>query len=121
MNSVVNVLVVDDDEPVRSSCAEMLRSSGYSVIEAEDGEVALGVLQAMDVGMVLLDLKMPRMDGVSLLERLDDPPPIVLLSAFSLDDEAQARVGAKVRTQLRKPVGAYRLLQVVLETLGFAG
>ncbi len=90
-------------------------------MEAEDGEAALGVLRDVDVGMVLLDLKMPRMDGVALLERLDDPPPVVVVSAFSLDDEAHARVGAKVRTQLRKPVGPYRLLQVVLGTLGIAG
>jgi CheY-like chemotaxis protein len=121
MHSPVNVLVVDDDEPVRSSFAEILRSSGFSVMEAEDGEAALDVLRDVDVGMVLLDLKMPRMDGVALLDRLDHPPPIVVLSAFALDAQEQARVGGKVRAQLRKPVGPYRLLQVVLGTLRFAG
>ncbi len=113
----VDVLVVDDDAAIRSSCADMLRESGHSVAVAEDGEVALRLLGELEVGMVLLDLRMPRMDGVALLEAVDTCPPVVLHSAFSLDKQTQIRIGSKVRAHLQKPVSPYYLLQVVSETL----
>jgi len=109
----VDVLVVDDDEDVRSSMAEILRVSGFTVEVAEDGDVALELLDALDVGMVLLDIRMPRRDGFSVLDALDHPPPIMLMSAFAFDSNMRARVGSKVIGHLQKPVAAHKLLPVV--------
>jgi CheY-like chemotaxis protein len=108
-----DVLVVDDDDAVRSSLADILRVSGFSVEVAEDGDVALTLLDELDVGVVLLDLRMPRRDGFSVLDALDDPPPIVLISAFALDSDVRERVGAKVTAFLQKPVLPHRLLPIV--------
>ncbi len=47
---LADIMVVDDEEPVRSSVAEILRSAGYSVVEAEDGQVALDLLESGSVG-----------------------------------------------------------------------
>lgn len=114
----VDVLVVDDDSGVRSTCAAILRGAGYVVAEAEDGLEALHLLHDLEVGMVLLDIRMPRMDGIALLEALDQHPPVVICSAFSLDETARRRVGAKVTSELQKPVEPSRLLSVVAATLG---
>lgn len=110
---VVDVLVVDDDDAVRASVTEILRASGFSVEVAEDGDVALDLLDRLDVGVMLLDLRMPGRDGISVIDALDDPPPIVLISAFRLDSDVRNRVGAKVATFLQKPVSPHRLLPIV--------
>jgi CheY-like chemotaxis protein len=109
----VDVLVVDDDDAVRSSLAEILSVSGFSVEVAEDGDVALDLIAELEVRMILLDLRMPRRDGFSVLDALDDPPPVVLISAYSLDPDVRRRVGAKVVRHLQKPVSPHKLLPVV--------
>lgn len=114
----VDVLVVDDDAGLRSTWTEILRGSGYTVAVAEDGEVALRLLDERSVGMVLLDLRMPRRDGLSVLEALTAPQMVVLVSAYALDEATRARVDAKVVTYLEKPVPPERLLDTVVTTLG---
>jgi DNA-binding NtrC family response regulator len=113
----VDVLVVDDDEAIRSTWAEILRASGYSVEVVDDGDVALDFLERRDAGLVLLDLRMPRLDGLSVLEALTTPQLVVLASGASLDEATMARVEAKVVTFLEKPVPPERLLDVVSATL----
>jgi CheY-like chemotaxis protein len=116
--SGLDVLVVDDDEAVRSTSAVLLRSSGYTVAVASDGDVALRLLERQSVGVVLLDLQMPRRSGLSVLEEIDAPQAVVIVSAHSLDEATRARVGAKVVTYLEKPVPPERLLRTVASTLG---
>jgi DNA-binding NtrC family response regulator len=113
----VDVLVVDDDEAIRSTWAVILRASGYSVEVVDDGDVALDFLDRQEAGMVLLDLRMPRVDGISVLEALKTPQLVVLASGASLDEATMARVEAKVVTFLEKPVPPERLLDVVSATL----
>ena len=113
----VDVLVVDDDEAVRSTSAGILRTSGYTVAAASDGDVALRLLEQQSVGVVLLDMRMPRCDGLSVLEALNPPQLVVLVSAHSLDQATRARVEAKVVTYLEKPVPPKRLLRTVADTL----
>ena len=107
------VLVVDDAEAIRTSVADILRAVGYTVIEAPDGVEALRFLTTMRFDAMVLDLNMPRMDGVSLLAAVRKPPPVVVLSAFTMDDEARRRVGAAIVTYLEKPVRPQRLLDAL--------
>jgi DNA-binding response OmpR family regulator len=118
LGSAVDVLVVDDDEALRTTEAQLLRRAGYSVATAEDGDVALRILGERAVGVVLLDLRMPRRDGFSVLEALSAPQLVVLVSAHSLDEATWARVDAKVVTYLEKPVPPHRLLNTVATTMG---
>jgi two-component system nitrogen regulation response regulator NtrX len=120
LDAQVDVLVVDDDDGLRSTWADIFKSSGYSVAVAEDGEVALRLLKQMAVGVVLLDLRMPRRDGFSVLDSLTDPQLVVLVSARSLDEATLARVEGKIVTYLEKPVPPERLLDTVAATLGRA-
>ena len=110
------ILVVDDDEGVRSTAAEILRGEGYDVIEAEDGQVALDLLARYDdVTLMLLDIRMPRLDGIGVLDALDQPPKVVLVSAFTVDGDTRSRIDAKVFRYLSKPVLPDRLLSTVAE------
>jgi CheY-like chemotaxis protein len=108
-----DVLVVDDEADVRASMCDVLRTSGFSVVEAEDGAVAFGLLQKNRYGMVVLDIRMPRLDGVSLIEALGELPPVVVHSAFSLSVEERQRLGTKVVQYLHKPVSPQQLLSAV--------
>ena len=68
-------------------------------------------------GMILLDLRMPRRDGLSVLEALTTPQVVVLVSAYSLDDATRVRTDAKVVTYLEKPIPPTRLLETVASAL----
>ena len=114
---VVDVLLVDDKEPIRTTVAEVLRTSSCSVKVACSAEAALEVLAHHEIGMILLDLRMPGLGGLGLLDAIDVLPPVVTLSAFNLRDDELERVASKVLVQLKKPVNPRRLLDVVAETL----
>lgn len=78
------VLVVDDDPDIRESIEELLRSDGLDAAVAANGEEALRVLGERRIGVILLDLMMPVMDGRQLVEemrRRSMNVPVVLLSA----------------------------------------
>jgi CheY-like chemotaxis protein len=117
----VDVLVVDDHEAIRTSVADLLRTAGYRVAEAENGQAALDVLRAHKVGALVLDLRMPGVDGLKVLESLEDPPPVIITSAFSLDLDEQQRVDAKIFVQLVKPFHPRRLIEAVAAAIGRPG
>lgn len=108
-----DVLVVDDEADVRWTAAEVLRSAGFTVAEAEDGEVALAMLNTGRYRMVLLDIKMPVRDGVSLIEAVGTAPPVVVHSAYSLNAKERERLGDRVVGYLHKPVPPQKLLRAV--------
>ena len=81
------VLVIDDDEAIRSALAEILELSGYHVAVAADGVEGVELLEyGLEPSAIVLDLMMPRMDGWTFLERLRSHPkyqdlPVVVTSA----------------------------------------
>ena len=90
----MRVLVVDDSERVRKTLASGLRGRGFVAETAEDGAVALSLLNGLPYDVVVLDLMMPRMDGMELLRALKgraSKPRILVLSAR---DQVQDRVEA---------------------------
>jgi len=91
---VMRVLVVDDSERVRKTLATGLQAHGMAVETAADGVEALAMLNGLQFDLVVLDLMMPRMDGVQVLQALkgrNQKPRILVLSAR---DQLQDRVGA---------------------------
>ena len=111
------VLVCDDDEGVRVTVAAILRRAGYNVLEANDGDAALELLGEERVSALILDIRMPGRDGIALLDALDRPPAVLLVSAFSVEPAVRARIGPKVFRYLRKPVRPEQLLDVVAAAL----
>jgi CheY-like chemotaxis protein len=89
-----NILVVDDDDDFRVALCEVLASAGYPVEQAAGGEEALLKVGDELPGMILLDLKMPGIDGWGVMERLRADPrtagiPILILSAYGFEWEAE--------------------------------
>jgi two-component system chemotaxis response regulator CheY len=113
-----DVLVVDDEADVRWTVAEVLRSAGFTVAEAEDGDVAHGMLSTHRYRMILLDIRMPKRDGVSLIEALGTVPPVVVHSAYSLNADERERLGTRVVGYLHKPVSPQKLLRAVEAAIG---
>ena len=112
-----DILVVDDDQDVRSSMAGVLRSVGYTVVEASDGQSALDILVGTDVSLVVLDLHMAPRDGLWLLEHIEGAPTVVVVSAFAIYDEGTVRsqYAGRVSSFLRKPVSPPRLIESIRE------
>ena len=81
----LTVLIVDDDEEITRSTGIFLKAEGYRVLEAHDGLDALDMLMNEDVQLVLLDIMMPKLDGISTLMKLREKKniPVIIISAKS--------------------------------------
>jgi CheY-like chemotaxis protein len=110
------ILVVDDSEEIRELFTSILEQAGHSVETASDGGEAFAKIQSNRPDLVLLDVVMPRMDGLELLLKVRSDlappvPPIILCSGFDLTEEEALRRGAA--HFVRKPVEPRDLLSVV--------
>ena len=110
------MLIVEDEPAVRDTLKVIFRLQGYETVEAEDGEVALQILSNRYVDVLILDLHLPKLNGVSLLQQIDPPPPMVIIhSAFEFysPDEIGKGIGSKVFRMIRKPIPPPQLLSAV--------
>ncbi len=108
------VLVVDDDDMVRRLVRTVLQADGYEVLEASGGDQALELLERAEPAVVVLDVRMPGIDGVETCRRLDhERVKVVMLTAG--DDpgvEAECR-RAGADAFLTKPFSSLHLLDVI--------
>jgi heterodisulfide reductase subunit A len=91
MRKDVRILIVDDEIIMRDSLSEWLREDGYGVVAVEDGFQALEKVQEERWDVLLVDLKMPGMDGLELLERVKkfkDEIPVIIMTAYATVDSA---------------------------------
>jgi CheY-like chemotaxis protein len=112
------VLVVDDDEGIRQILRRMLEPEGHSVVEAENGRVALERLREVLPSAVLLDLMMPEMDGFEFVAEFRRHEawravPIVVITAKDLSREERERLNGHVQRILQK--GAHGREQLLAE------
>lgn len=116
--SPTRVLVVDDEESQRTGLAAMITAWGFAAETAADGLEAIEKLNAQPVDVLVTDLKMPRMDGVELLERLKaqgGAPPAIVVTAFGNIETAVSIVhDLGAFWFLEKPIEP-RVLRVLLE------
>lgn len=107
------VLIVDDEESIRNFVSMALEDEGYKVVDAPNGEIALDVIDHYHPKLVLLDMRMPVMDGWAFLDRFckrDEPrPPVIAVSANTINlDTLECASGF-----LAKPFDLNKLLSVV--------
>lgn len=117
-----SILAVDDSASMRQMVSFTLRSSGYEVIEAVDGQDALDKLGGREVDLVLTDQNMPRMDGLTLIRQLRildrfKRTPILVLTTESSDEMKQAGRAAGATGWMVKPFDPARLLEVISKVL----
>jgi DNA-binding response OmpR family regulator len=123
MNARPRVLVVDDDEDIRTLVRELLERAGYTVDEAEDGRTALRHLFSNAPALVILDVTMPDMDGYQTLERIRDlsDVPVIMLTARTQELEKVRGLSAGADDYVAKPFGRQELLARVQALLRRTG
>jgi DNA-binding NtrC family response regulator len=110
------ILVVDDEVNARTALAELLRDEGYEVETAADAFKALGKLESFAPDVVLSDLKMPGMDGIELVKKIqamEDAPAVVVMTAFGAVQSAVDAMRAGAAEYLTKPLNFEELLVVL--------
>ena len=114
------ILVVDDEPAVRSGTTRILERLGYSVLGASDGAEALRVFEAHEnaIGLVVLDMKMPVMDGAECFRRLrkQSAVPVLLATGYAIDEDVQKLV-AHGAALIEKPFSASSLTVEVTRVL----
>src|ERR1700681_1955709 len=123
MNARPRVLVVDDDEDIRTLVRELLERAGYTVDEAEDGRTALRHLFETPPALVILDVTMPEMDGYQTLERIRDlsDVPVIMLTARTQELERVRGLSSGADDYVPKPFGRQELLARVQALLRRSG
>jgi DNA-binding NtrC family response regulator len=116
------ILIADDEKNIRATLARALRLEGYQTEEAGDGRKALERLESGDIDLLILDLQMPVLDGLALLEEISGRNwriPVIVLTAHGSIDRAVKAVRLGAYDFIEKPPAAERLLLAVHNALRF--
>jgi excisionase family DNA binding protein len=115
------VLVVDDESSIRDLLTKTLALAEYDVDAAPDGRTALGRLRTTVYDLLITDLKMPGMDGLSLIrdaKRLAPALPVVIITAYSTEASAIEAINLGVAGYLTKPFRITKILNTAAKALG---
>lgn len=125
-----NILIVDDDELIRTTVALALHSAGYRVLEADDGDSALSIARAERPHLMLLDAIMPRLDGFATLGAMRLDPllartPVIMLTSLRRPDDVNRALRLSISGYVVKPIELPLLLhrteRVLLQSVKEAG
>lgn len=116
------VLIVDDSASMRQVCNTALTRAGYNVVEANDGRAALAKLGAQKIHLILSDVNMPGMDGLTFAREVKAQPaykfmPIIMLTTESGEDKKAAGRAAGVKAWMVKPFQPQVLLDAVAKLI----
>jgi DNA-binding NtrC family response regulator len=114
------ILIVDDEKNIRLTMRQALQPLGYDVETAVNGEDALNQLEAADFGLILLDLKMPGMDGLDVLRRVVELRPdirVILISAHGTVEHAVEAMRLGAVDFIQKPFVPKELRDIVTRVL----
>jgi DNA-binding response OmpR family regulator len=111
--ALAKIVVVEDEHPIREGIAAALRAAGYEAIEAADGETGLVAARRQGVVLVLLDLLLPKLDGMDVLKQLRQTHPtlpVIVLTARGAEDDRVAGLKAGADDYVVKPFSARELI-----------
>ncbi len=119
---MANILAIDDMRSMRELVKSVLEKRGHSVTIKEDGQDALSFAQSNPVDLVISDINMPRMDGITLIGELRKLPnyastPILMLTTEHADAKKNEARGAGANGWIQKPFNPERLVNAVDKTL----
>lgn len=118
----LKILVVDDEEHIRSLLASGLAMNGHDVVTAADGLEGCEKAETEKPDVILLDVKMPRMDGWEACRRLRATPatrqvPILILTAFNQAEDCQKSIEAGANLFIAKPFHVREVLDAIQKLL----
>lgn len=105
------ILVVDDDHDIVNAISKLLETEGYKIIKAYDGLEALDCIMQNDVQLILIDIMMPRLDGLSAMMRIREKKniPVIVLSAKSEDSDKILGLSMGADDYITKPYNPMEL------------
>ena len=115
-----NILVVDDENVARQSLADILKLEGYNVASAPNGQAAVEYVRTHPVDLMVVDLRMPGMDGLEVIQVVNQIAPdteIVLLTAFASTDSAVQALRLRIHDYLTKPTAPAQVIASVKKGL----
>lgn len=116
MPETVRIVVVDDEDSVRKRCVRLLAKRGFQAVGANDGTVALDMVRRNACDIMLVDIRMPGMDGIKLLEHVKAFNPqveVIMMTGYAAVDSAVKAMKCGARDYLTKPFELDQLLQAV--------
>lgn len=117
---MANILIIDDDRPIRTSLTEVLEYEKFKVDSAEDGSIGLKMLKEGKYDLLLCDIKMPKMDGMEVLDKLIEEQidvPVVMISGHGDIETAVSAVKKGAFDFIAKPLDLNRLLVTIRNAL----
>jgi two-component system cell cycle response regulator DivK len=111
------ILLVEDNEVHRLFTQDFLESQGYHVLSLRDGVYFFETVTEFQPDLLLLDLKLPQVDGFTLLQELQQSQwralPVVVVSAYAFQQEKQKALNLGVRSYLTKPIRLEEMIQAI--------
>ena len=110
------ILVVDDEESMREGCVQTLAEEGYKVLTAENGNRGLNMAKQESFDLVILDLRMPGLQGLDVLKRLRDDDPdiiVIVITGYATIDSAVEAMRRGAYDFLPKPFSPEALVEIV--------
>lgn len=116
MGEKKRILVIDDESIVRISCKKILSPEGFDVELASDGYEAIELIKKQTYDIIITDLKMPKMDGLEVLEWIKKNSPyskVIVITGFSTPEIAEKAIATGATRYLEKPFTPETLLSAV--------
>lgn len=115
------ILIVDDNPNMSSLLSEMLEVFDYESIRANDGMEAIKIVDQGDISMVITDMRMPKMSGLDLLQKIKEGNPdlpVVVISGYALDDEGSNLLESMADGFLNKPFKMSDIEELLKKVVG---
>lgn len=116
------ILIVDDSATIRQVVGMTLKTAGYDVLEAQDGKDALNKLDGKKINLIISDVNMPNMDGISFLKEAKKLSsykftPVIMLTTESQDSKKQEGQAAGAKAWVVKPFQPEQMLAAVAKLI----
>lgn len=116
------VMIVDDSISLRKVVSMALRNAGYEVLEASDGQDCLGKLEGQRIHLIISDINMPGMDGLTMARQIKSMPaykfiPIIMLTTEGSEQLKNAGREIGVKAWILKPFQPYQMLDAVTKLI----
>lgn len=123
MTNAKTILIVDDEAPMRKNLVELLSEEGYLLLQATDGLTAIEYVRDVNPHLILLDIKLPKMDGLSALKEikaLKPDIPVIVFTAHGSSERAIEAMKLGAYDYLEKPFSLDKFLLIVKRALGYS-
>lgn len=115
-----NILIVDDEDVARQSLTDILKLEGYNVASASNGQTAIEYIRTHPVDLMIVDLRMPGMDGLDVIQVVNQASPdteVILLTAYGSTDSAVQALRLRIHDYLTKPAAPAQVIASVKKGL----